>query len=470
MDELEDGADMQNNSVEKEEIKPIKRKGRPPKAKCEPNEGYSSPKRARSFRRRAGKAKEIYQPKHVTWKLKEKKLLLQALKNFSPTDIESIQSLVKSKTKEEISHYIEKMKKGAVRKIKANKAPKAPIEYWLNLLSDLTSQEKKDYTINLGKVMSIIANFEVFPEPGPSTPDYKAIYKYISGMLSESELPDLGKLESAVILDLLHGLVDFLRSHHTTKQREVMLWKYNLLAGKVDMNDPLQALIKARKAIENDFSDLCPENGNSQPQSSTAQSSTQSSVENQPGPSTQPTQDSVQSATQPTQESVQSDTQINSKSSSSEREPGSLQTAKKRNLGKERTKASKTPCPRKPTLFTMNPLCIPVDLIKMTPIMRVPQGQLNRLVPPPLPNTQRKVTDPMMPQVHTTNISPHPKLPVRRQQQLHPAMQGSPPGVVPSNEMYICELHPDQVIVNPKARKMKEKTKKSFPPKDQTQS
>lgn len=208
-----------------------------------------------------------------------------------------------------------------------------------------------------------------------------------------------------------------------------------------------------------DFSDLCPENGNSQPQSSTAQSSTQSSVENHPGTSTQPTQ-----------ESVQSDTQINSKSSSSEKEPGSLQTAKKRNLGKERTKASKTPCPRKPTLFTMNPLCIPVDLIKMTPIMRVPQGQLNRLVPPPLPNTQRKVTDPMMPQVHTTNISPHPKLPVRRQQQLHPAMQGSRQGVVGSNEVYICELHPDQVIVNPKARKMKEKTKKSFPPKDQTHS
>lgn len=44
MDELEDGADMQNNSVEKEEIKPMKRKGRPPKAKCEPYEGCSSPK------------------------------------------------------------------------------------------------------------------------------------------------------------------------------------------------------------------------------------------------------------------------------------------------------------------------------------------------------------------------------------------------------------------------------------------
>lgn len=461
MDELEDGVDTdkQNISVEKETMK---RKGRPPKTKFKQEEGFSRPQHVRSCRRRTGKAKEIYQPKHVTWKLKEKKMLLQALKNFSPTDIESIQCVVKSKTKEEITHYIEKMKKGAVRKIKANKAPKAPIEYWLNLLSDLTSQEKKDYTINLGKVVSIIANFEVFPEPGPSTPDYKAIYKYISGMLSESELPDLGKLESAVILDLLHGLVDFLRSHHTTKQREVMLWKYNLLAGKVDMNDPLQALIKARKAIENDFSDLCPENGNSQSASSTAQSSTQNSVENQPGTSTQPTQ-----------ESVQSDTQINSKSRSSEKEPGSIHTVKKCNLGKKRTSASKTPCPRKPTLFTMNPLCIPVDLIKMTPIMRVPQGQLNRLVPPPLPNTQRKVTDlnsEMMPQVQTTNISPHPKLPVRRQQQLHPAQQVSRPGVVRSREVFICELHPDQVIVNQDVRKTKEKTKKSFPPKDQTHS
>lgn len=461
MDELEDGVDTdkQNISVEKETMK---RKGRPPKTKFKQKEGFSRPQHVRSCRRRTGKAKEIYQPKHVTWKLKEKKMLLQALKNFSPTDIESIQCVVKSKTKEEITHYIEKMKKGAVRKIKANKAPKAPIEYWLNLLSDLTSQEKKDYTINLGKVVSIIANFEVFPEPGPSTPDYKAIYKYISGMLSESELPDLGKLESAVILDLLHGLVDFLRSHHTTKQREVMLWKYNLLAGKVDMNDPLQALIKARKAIENDFSDLCPENGNSQSASSTAQSSTQNSVENQPGTSTQPTQ-----------ESVQSDTQINSKSRSSEKEPGSIHTVKKCNLGKKRTSASKTPCPRKPTLFTMNPLCIPVDLIKMTPIMRVPQGQLNRLVPPPLPNTQRKVADlnsEMMPQVQTTNISPHPKLPVRRQQQLHPAQQVSRPGVVRSREVFICELHPDQVIVNQDVRKTKEKTKKSFPPKDQTHS
>ena len=54
-----------------------------------------------------------------------------------------------------------------------------------------------------------------------------------------------------MVLDLLHGLVDFLRSHNTAKQREIMLWKYSLLGYKVDMTDPMHALVKARKAIEN---------------------------------------------------------------------------------------------------------------------------------------------------------------------------------------------------------------------------
>lgn len=42
MDEFEDGVDMQNNFVEKEEIKFIKRKGRLLKVKCESNEGCFS--------------------------------------------------------------------------------------------------------------------------------------------------------------------------------------------------------------------------------------------------------------------------------------------------------------------------------------------------------------------------------------------------------------------------------------------
>ena len=56
-------------------------------------------------------------------------------------------------------------------------------------------------------------------------------------------------------MDLLHGLVDFLRSHNTAKQREIILWKYSLLGEKVDMSDPMHALVKARKAIENGMGD-----------------------------------------------------------------------------------------------------------------------------------------------------------------------------------------------------------------------
>lgn len=67
-------------------------------------------------------------------------------------------------------------------------------------LSSLFILESLNYTHTSfhNQVVSIIANFEEFPPPGPITPDYKAIYRYISGMLSESELPDLGKLGNGV--------------------------------------------------------------------------------------------------------------------------------------------------------------------------------------------------------------------------------------------------------------------------------
>lgn len=42
--------------------------------------------------------------------------------------------------------------------------------------------------------MFIIVNFEVFLEFGFSILDYKVIYKYIFGMLFESEFFDFGKL------------------------------------------------------------------------------------------------------------------------------------------------------------------------------------------------------------------------------------------------------------------------------------
>ncbi|XP_062594639.1 uncharacterized protein LOC134256062 [Saccostrea cucullata] len=433
--------------------KPKRGRGRPKNSKNKPKPNKSPPKKSssrnqfiRSCRARQPKEKAVFQPQNLTWKIKEKRLLLKALKRNSPSDMEALHNVVKTKSKEEIELFINKMKKGAIRKIKASRGPKAPIEYWLALLSDLTSQEKKDYTVNLGKVVSIIANLEEFPQPGPCTPDYKAIYKYISCMLSESELPELGKLEAAVILDLLHGLVDFLRSHNTTKQREIMQWKYGLLAGKVNMSDPVSALIKARKAIENDFSDFSSGNAgsNSQPPQTQSPAAQTNVSDNQPGPS-RPT--SQQSSKQNSSGSGQSKSTANSTPSAAGNRTNKLEK-RGRPPGKKRTVPSESPCPKKPTLFTMNPLCIPVNVIKMTPIINVSNKQLNSVENPKLTNTQKLVAQQnsvVMYHIQKKNISPHPVHPIQ-QHQLLPIQSGKAP--VHRNKVYVCEPHPSSVIVN----------------------
>ncbi|XP_061188136.1 uncharacterized protein LOC133196236 [Saccostrea echinata] len=449
--------------------KPKRGRGRPKNSKNKPQPNYDPQNSSRnqfprSCRARQPKAKEAFQPLNLTWKVKEKRLLLRALKSHSPSDMEALHHVVKTKTKEEIEIFINKMKKGAIRKIKASRGPKAPIEHWLTLLSDLTSQEKKDYTVNLGKVVSIIANLEEFPQPGPSTPDYKAIYKYISSMLSESELPELGKLEAAVILDLLHGLVDFLRSHNTTKQREIMQWKYGLLAGKVNMNDPLSALIKARKAIENDFSDFTSGNAGSNSQSSQAQSSVdQTNVSvNQPGSSRH---SSHQSSSQNNSGSGQSKSTTNSMSSAAGSRTNKSENPKRgRKPERKRTAASESTCPKKPTLFTMNPLCIPVNVIKMTPIINVTNKQLNNVDNRKLPNTQRLVAQQnsvVMYHIQKKNISPHPTHPIH-QQQLLPVQSGQGQQIVQKNVVYVCEPHPNTVIVNREAPVRRGGTPKSI--------
>nr|XP_022320741.1 uncharacterized protein LOC111122981 [Crassostrea virginica]XP_022320743.1 uncharacterized protein LOC111122981 [Crassostrea virginica] len=433
---------------DQEMVKPKRRVGRPRKTEQQQNVSTESPSNdpsamssfGRQYRAKKAKPKVVFQAKNVSWKVKEKKLLLQALKNHSPNDLDAIQCIVKSKTKEEIQLFIDKMKKGIVRNIRASRGPKAPIQYWLNLLNNLTSQEKKDYTVNLGKVVSIIANFEEFPEPGPTTPNYKAIYKYLSGMLAEGELPDLGSLEAAVVLDLLHGLVDFLRSHNTAKQREIMLWKYSLLGYKVDMTDPMHALVKARKAIENDFSDLYPKNSNKTQQSTPRQtsSSSQNADESQPGTSKQSDPQSVQAVSQ-TNNSQSTGSEVNGAQ------------RRKRRRTTNRTVPSDTPCPRKPTLFTMNPLCIPVDIIKMKPIVIMPQTQRSKPSSPDLPNIQTKIMEtrsPVVYEVQETQVSPHPKLPIRGQRLL-PMQRRPGQRAEQTSEIYVCEPHPAKLIVNP---------------------
>ena len=57
--------------------------------------------------------------------------------------------------------------------------------------------------------------------------------------------------ECSIVLDLMHSLIDTIRTHDTSKQQEIMLQKYHLLTSKIDLNDTMVHVERCRKAINN---------------------------------------------------------------------------------------------------------------------------------------------------------------------------------------------------------------------------
>lgn len=202
--------------------------------------------------KRQRKKKQLFNWSNLSWSYREKKLLLGALKKYPPSAIDQLQEEVPSKTKLQIKDYLNKINKS----IQWKSDDPMPIIDWTNMGRDLVRAERNDYTDSLARAMSIISNFEEHPKPAARVPDYKAIYRYLALVLEGKELPILGPLESAVMLDLLHGVVDKVEMSETTQQRRVMKWKYKLLSGKVDTANHHLFIKDARKALSNDFSDF----------------------------------------------------------------------------------------------------------------------------------------------------------------------------------------------------------------------
>ncbi|KAK3107121.1 hypothetical protein FSP39_007792 [Pinctada imbricata] len=347
----------------------------------------------RAARQKKGVKKFV--PRHTHWTIKEKKQLLQLLKSHSPNDVAAIQKNLKTKTKE---------------------------EHWLWLIKDLTSDEEVDYTKALGRVLSIAANFEDFPPPSSAIPDYRAIHKYISALLLGEEIPELGPLESLVLLDQLHNLVDVLRTHDSTEQRKLMSWKYKMLASKVDMGNPHVSVNRALQALENDFSGFpefltpqssstalnpetagtsgidqsaersgqrndgstdtdiqanqteTPPNGNQTV--SYAQAENDNTMQSTDGQSTSEVQ-MLNGTQDPPVESSSTNAEsstINENSNSTDNllkkgivEDNQPEERRKRKRGRPKGKVGSATKKyfKKPALFTLNPFCIPINLLKM---------------------------------------------------------------------------------------------------------
>lgn len=259
------------------------------------------------------------------------------------------------------------------------------------LAGDLMVTEDNDYTQNIARILSIAANFEDHPPPSDATPDYSAIYSCLAAMLQGSELPELGPLECAVILDLLHGLVDTLRRHETHDQRQIMIWKYLLLRGKVDTANLDKDIQKCRKAIENDFSDFTGSFiSNTSPSAAPGSAEqAQNSAENNPTDSTSG-DDTIQkdqlknvglvpspekrpniSSTEkrPNDEKASSSVDNSSVDNTDKSEKqGEVPKVKKRGHKKSLNPVSDTveeKIPKKPKMFTLNPFCIPASHLKL---------------------------------------------------------------------------------------------------------
>jgi hypothetical protein len=214
-----------------------------------------------------------------------------------------------------------------------------------------------------------------------------------------------------------------------------------------------------------DFSDFTSENPESSTNSSTSPSTSQQGNpdDSQPGSSTQTSQETPSQNASNSTASSNSNVSVDRNGHSKTTGRGEAETAGRGggNASRKRTLISESQCPKKPTLFTMNPLCIPVNVIKMNPIINVTIGQLNNVKTPELPLSQTLVAqqkESLLYEVQNKKISPHPKHPIH-QQQLQAVQHGKKRK---QHEVYICEPHPETVIVRhdaPVGRRNKIKTK-----------
>ncbi|KAL8618872.1 hypothetical protein ACOMHN_000879 [Nucella lapillus] len=346
------------------------------------------------------------------WAMKEKRALLQGLQKYSHQDWDSLCKLIPSRTKQEIQEYIYNLRGGEYNKNKPKEDAHltwAPIESWLDMSSEMVHYEQIDLSGILGRVFSIIGHFENSPPTTNASsevvPDYGKLYRYIAAIMDESlTLPDLTPLESALIADLMHGLGDSLRMSDTSLQRKVMCWKYKMLNYKFEYDDVRGSLDRIRKALTNDFSDLQRDNSRgvsrlpSFTQGSSSNTATEEAAAASPAtPASQP--EGAPSTASTTHHSGAPDGEMSPPTASQPGAPAGLEAApgsdptpgpssasdslhdspeKAAEGGSEEKPKRKRGRPRlhnwrrpldKPRLFTMNPFCVPIRLLRLKSVL-----------------------------------------------------------------------------------------------------
>ncbi|XP_035686281.1 snRNA-activating protein complex subunit 2-like [Branchiostoma floridae] len=167
------------------------------------------------------------------WSLKDKKKLLSALKKVSrQDDYNIIKKYVKNKTVEEIEEYVTQMKKRAESLAskgieKEKQAEKTPVETWLDTCSDLMSEVPPECLQAFSQVLTVAAAEPANLEEPDDSPDYPAIYNYLSCLLRNAPPPTLKPLDSAVVLELIQSLADRLKTTDLSQLKDWLQRRYH---------------------------------------------------------------------------------------------------------------------------------------------------------------------------------------------------------------------------------------------------
>lgn len=204
---------------------------------------------------------EMYQKLETTpWTHEEKVQLLNALKQYKPDDLASICPLIETRCEAEVDSYIRKMTKMA----KGNNIPEydsgtanTPIELWLQATEDLM-ESSTDFSKVLAQVWSLMASCEDHGaelKPSSRVPDYHALYHYISCILADKPLPKLKSLEASIMVELINDLAHQLTVRDTAQQQTALENKYRLLAECTHRCGLVDAGDLIRMALQQDFAE-----------------------------------------------------------------------------------------------------------------------------------------------------------------------------------------------------------------------
>ncbi|KAK6172163.1 hypothetical protein SNE40_015887 [Patella caerulea] len=280
--------------------------------------------------------KKKFQDEH--WSIKDLKDLKEVLNTVPIDDIAKIKKKFPFKTESQIKDLITKCRTYEFRE----KLPslEAPIESWTGLAARLVYHDDIDHSENLSRAMSLISEYEDrTPVDCELKVDYKLIYRYLADILiGKASVTPLPALECTIILDLMHSLADVLKEKNTEIHQKIMQWKYKLLTCKIDLYNKQHQTDQFRKALFNDFSDLLnPEKTSESPNRKTGLGKKRKRNETVDMKSLAKICKATSSAQDNSEESVKD-------SPSKNRDQQPLV---------------------KPKLFTINPLCIPVALVKL---------------------------------------------------------------------------------------------------------